>query len=56
MGTAGELVDAPRVPRELLALGPPPPLIDLPSLGGDDDVDGKGSDAGGDARAPPPPE
>ncbi len=50
--TAGELVDVlhaygQRVPQELLALGPPPPLVDPPSLGGDDDVNGKGGDAKG---------
>ncbi len=55
MGMAGELVDVlcaygQRVPRELLALGPPPPLVDP------QDVDGEGGDAEGDARAPPPPE
>ena len=52
MGTAGELVNVlraygQRVPRELLALGPPPPLVDPSSSGGDNDVDGKGGDAKG---------
>ena len=52
MGTVGELVDVlraygQRVPRELLALGPPPPLVDPPSWGGGDDVDGEGGDAKG---------
>ena len=52
MGTAGELVDVlrtygQRVPRELLSLGPPPPLVDPPSSGGDYDVDGEGGDAKG---------
>ena len=40
-----------RVPRELLALGPPPPLVDPSSSGGVNDVDGKGGgDAGGGTR------
>ena len=52
MGTAGELVDVlraygQRVPRELLALGPPPPLVDPPSSEGGNDIDGEGGDAEG---------
>ena len=53
MGTVGELIDVlrayrqERVPRELLALGPPPPLVDPPSSGGDVDVDGEGGNMGG---------
>ena len=49
---AGELLNVlhaygQHVPQELLVLGPPPPLMDLPSLGGDKDIDGKGGDGGG---------
>jgi hypothetical protein len=52
MGTVGELVDVlraygQRVPRDLLALGPPPRLVDPPSSGGDDDVNGEGGNAKG---------
>ena len=52
MGMAGELIDVLRAygqrePRELLALGPPPPLVDLLSWGGDDNIDGKGGNARG---------
>ena len=52
MGMAGELVNVlrryrQRVPRELLALGPPPPLVDPPLSGGGKDVGGEGGNMGG---------
>ena len=55
MGMAGELFDVLRaygqhMPQELLVMGPPPLLVDPPSLGGDKDIDGKGGNAGGGAR------